>query len=283
MRTGSIRSLAAVITLAACTDRFDPPPTDGTLVISTITDGPDPDPDGFQLTIDGVKSIALRPIDSAEVVVSAGRHTLGLLDVAGQCSVDPGMPYDVDIPLEGAIPVTFAVNCPAVGAGITVRTTGVDIDRDGYRVTVDDIDQAPIPSNAVAFIRAEPGSRRIALTGLAPNCAVADPSSQTVTILANQVTPVEFDVTCTATSGAIVVSITASGKDVEGEYGVIADGLPLLRFPVRARNGWRLSARWRSPPVPCRPLQLHGKDSATVGDGDLRWARPGYRRGVLLE
>ncbi len=60
MRTDSIAILAAGIILASCSDHFDPPPTDGTLVVSTITDGADPDRDGFQLTIDGVRSIALR-------------------------------------------------------------------------------------------------------------------------------------------------------------------------------------------------------------------------------
>ena len=165
------------------------PSSDGTLVVSTFTAGGDPDLDGFQLTIDGVGSITLEPTDSARVIIPAGRHALGLQGVAGQCSVDPGMPLDVDIASQGTTPVAFAVNCPAVGARVTITTTGLDIDQDGYHVKVDGIDQAPIPSNAVAFIRGEPGRRTIALSGVAPNCAVTGPASQTVTIAPNQPRP----------------------------------------------------------------------------------------------
>jgi hypothetical protein len=225
MRTDSIAILAAVIILASCSDHFNPPPAEGTLIVSTSTVGGDPDRDGFELTIDGVNSIDLEPIDSVEVVVSAGRHTLGLLGVAGQCSVDPGIPHEVEIPLEGGIPVSFAVNCPAVGARVTTTTTGLDIDQDGYLVTVDGIDQAPIPSNAVAFIRGESGSRRIALTGVAPNCASASPVSQTVTIVPNEPTPIEFAVVCTATTGVIEVSLSTSGTDTGGPYQVFVDGV----------------------------------------------------------
>ena len=176
MRTYQILVLAISLLVEACADGSNlstsgDPSSDGTLVVSTITAGGDPDRDGFQLTIDGLGSITLEPTDSAQVIIPAGRHALGLQGVAGQCSVDPGMPVDVDIASQKTTPVSFAVSCPAVGARVTTTTTGLDIDQDGYRVMVDGIDQAPIPSNAVGFFRSEPGSRTIALTGSRASCA----------------------------------------------------------------------------------------------------------------
>src|SRR2546428_13761931 len=104
MRIDSIRILIAGIILAACngdSGNLDAPPTEGMLVVSTFTAGGDPDRDGFQLTIDNVGSITLEPTDTAQVIIPAGRHSLGLLGVAGQCAVDPGTPIEVDIMPEG--------------------------------------------------------------------------------------------------------------------------------------------------------------------------------------
>jgi hypothetical protein len=131
----------------------------------------------------------------------------------------------VNVVPQATTPVAFRLNCPAVGARVTLATTGLDIDHDGYRITVDGTDRAPISSNAVAFVRAQPGSRTIALTGLAPNCTSAGPDSRTVTIAPDQVTPVEFAVVCTATTGVIELSLSGPESEVGGGYQVAVDGL----------------------------------------------------------
>jgi len=89
MRAHPILLLAVGLTWAGCDDAGTLPSGDGTLVVSTSTAGDDPDPDGFQLTIDAIDSLALLPSGTAEVALSAGRHTLSLLDVASHCSVTP--------------------------------------------------------------------------------------------------------------------------------------------------------------------------------------------------
>ena len=68
--------------------------------------------------------------------------------------------------------MAFEVDCPLTGARITVTTTGVDLDPDGYRVMVDGSDRGAIASNGTVFTRLDPGSRTISLAGLASNCAV---------------------------------------------------------------------------------------------------------------
>jgi Tol biopolymer transport system component len=93
-----------------------------------------------------------------------------------------------------------------------VTTTGLDIDSDGYRVVVNDSDQGAISVNDTLPARLDPGSRRIGLTGLAPNCTLDGPASRTVTIAAGEVVPIEFAVACAATTGVIEVLISGSSS-----------------------------------------------------------------------
>jgi TolB protein len=214
MRTHSILLLAAGLTLAACNDSGGPstggPPTHGTLVVSTSTGRDDPDQDGYLLTVDGVDSLALDPTGTVEIDLPDGLHELGLLGVAEHCSVAPGTPLEVDVPSQDTTSLAFEISCPATGARITTTTTGVDIDRDGYRVAVDGGDRGAISANGTMLIRLEPGSRTIFLTGLTPNCAVDGPGSRTVTIVNGEVALIEFGVGCTATAPGIL-ALESSG------------------------------------------------------------------------
>jgi Tol biopolymer transport system component len=114
MRMYPVRLVSVVLMLAACnTDAGDigEPSTDGTLVVSTSTEGEDPDQDGYLLTVDDVDSLTLAPTGTAEVDVAPGRHTLRLLGVAGHCAVVPDSPLDVDIAPRSTTPVVFDVSC----------------------------------------------------------------------------------------------------------------------------------------------------------------------------
>ena len=98
MQRYMVRFVSVVFMLAACdADAGDigQPSTDGTLVVSTSTEGEDPDQDGYLLTVDGADSLALDPTGTAEVDVATGRHTLRLLGVADHCSVTPESPLEV--------------------------------------------------------------------------------------------------------------------------------------------------------------------------------------------
>src|SRR6478672_327307 len=119
MRTRTMLPLAFGVILGACTPPVEPS-HDGTLSVSTVTVGDDPERESFQLTIDGVNSVTLRPTDTTQVIIPAGPHALGLLGVARQCSVDPAPPLDVNVVPQATTPVAFRLNCPAVGARVTL-------------------------------------------------------------------------------------------------------------------------------------------------------------------
>jgi hypothetical protein len=123
--------------------------------------------------------------------------------VSERCSVVPGTEVEVDVPAGNTVPVAFEVTC-STGASITVRTTGLDFDSDGYLLEVDASDRGVIGVNgSPRVIDLDPGSHTIGLRALAPNCAFDGSGSRTVTIVAAEVAPVEFAVVCTATSGVI--------------------------------------------------------------------------------
>jgi hypothetical protein len=177
------------------------------IVVAVTTTGLNPDHDGHLLTIDGVDSLTLDPAENArDVHVAPGRHRVELLGVAEHCSVAPPTVLELDFARGSTTPLAFVVDCPLTGARITVTTTGVDFDPNGYSLVVDDSARA-ISSNDTVLVELEPRNRTIDLTGLAPNCALDGPGLRTVSIVATEVVTVEFVVVCTATSGVIGVVI----------------------------------------------------------------------------
>src|SRR5688500_8156675 len=122
--------LVLVAGLAIACDDGSGPSTDGTLVLSTSTDGDHPDPDGYLLAVDDVDTLVLDVNGSAELEVAGGPHTLQLLGVADHCSVAPGAPLEVDVTPGGRTPVEFAFDCPGTGISVTTTTMGLDFDDD---------------------------------------------------------------------------------------------------------------------------------------------------------
>jgi hypothetical protein len=258
MRSYPILILAVGLPLAACDDPTGnpEPPSTGTLVVSITTEGEDPDPDGYLLTLDDADSLDLEPTGTAELELASGRHTLRLLDVAERCSVAPATTLEVDVPAGRTVPVVFEVTCNT-GARVTVRTTGLDFDPNGYRVVVDGNDHGAITGFA-RLIGLDPGSRTIRLTDLAPNCAFDGPGSRTVTVVAAEVVPVEFAVVCTATSGVIGVEISGgSGLGFE----VMLDGV--TRFLVGPTG----HGYWTGVPAGDHVVSLGGSPGCSVETG----------------
>jgi len=139
----------------------------------------------------------------------------------------------VGLPLSCGDPGGPPPEPPAQGTGarVIVTTSGLDLDQDGYRVTVDGSDWGAISANGTKVVEFDSGSRTIALTDLAPNCALDSPGSRTVTVVAAEVVPLEFVVACTATSG--VIGVVTSGNGGGALFEAMLDGgrtFPVLSF-----------------------------------------------------
>ncbi len=85
----------------------------------------------------------------------------------------------------------------------------------------------PHPSSPLAprTLTVAEGDHTLELAGLAANCSVAAGVTRSVRVVANQDTPVAFDVVCMSTAGGLRVTVVTTGpqQDADG-YGVEVDG-----------------------------------------------------------
>jgi len=93
-----------------------PPPTTGSLRVTTNTTGASPDPDGYTVTVDGVGG-ASRPIGSAETItftdLAVGSHGVVLSGIANNCTVTGGGPSQtVNITAGVLETASFSIDCP---------------------------------------------------------------------------------------------------------------------------------------------------------------------------
>lgn len=231
----------ALLLGAACRDSAGPTtPRTGliplplsTLSVSVSTSGTNIDGDGYTVSVD---CCASQHIDVNGQVIFAllplGNHTVLLSGLADNCVVNGANPRTVET-LLGLIGSThFDVTCnseppppppPSDSGGVlvTVNTTGTDIDPDGYTVTLDGgATQSVPPSGSVTFGPIPAGDHSVALSAIAPNCAVSAANPQTVTVPAGGTASADFPVTCGGGGGG-VARITGLGKILTADGVVI--------------------------------------------------------------
>ncbi|MBA2558505.1 MAG: hypothetical protein H0V07_01215 [Propionibacteriales bacterium] len=203
-----------------------PAPGSGTLQIQTTTTGPDPDPNGYAFAVDAgaPQPIAVSGTTSLSNV-AAGSHSVQLSSLAPNCAVAGENPQPVALESGATASATFVVACSATSGTIrvSVNTTGGPTDPDGYGVKIDNRSRSTIGTTGSTSIAAPAGSRTVELTGVAPNCQVADGRSRPVTVEIGAVQDVSFAVACMATTGSIQVSVTSSGSPPEAGYTVDLD------------------------------------------------------------
>jgi hypothetical protein len=114
---------------------------------------------------------------------------------------------------------------------VSVRTSGVDFDPDGYVLHGVDVEWGVAAVASVTVYRVlAPGSYQIRLGGLAANCGFNGPDVVPVTITEGQLSSVSFQVQCTATTGAFQISAPTSGRDYRNaSYFVELDGEGITR------------------------------------------------------
>lgn len=129
----------------------------------------------------------------------------------------------------GLIGAAILVSCgdssapPDVNLRISVTTTGVDWDPDGYLIRGETVTQAIAAQSSVTIYRSlSPGTYRLHLEDLAPNCMASAPEVE-VTVSDEAVTAAEFDVQCFAVTGVLRVTTSTSGRDAPPWYLVSLD------------------------------------------------------------
>src|SRR5205823_172875 len=159
-------------------------PTAGSLSVTTSTSGAsgDLDPDGYTVTLDGATSRAIG--DNGTTTFSGlapGSHTVVLSGMAANCSVSGGTSGPVTTSASSPARTSHSLSCaptaPTTGSlrsTPTRRSSDLDLDPDGYTVTLDGATSRAIGDNGTTtFSGLAPGSHTVVLSGMAANCSVS--------------------------------------------------------------------------------------------------------------
>jgi probable HAF family extracellular repeat protein len=206
-----------------------PLPNVGSLRITTSTTGPDPDSDGYELTIDGGASQTIGLNSTATLAnVAAGPHSVRLLGIADNCEVNGTNPRSV-IGSEGVTTeVSFALTCsPATGTlAVSTTTTGPSVDPDGYTVILDGSESGSIDVSArLTLTGIRHGAHQLGLTELAANCQLEGDNPRGITVTTGSETSVNFRIVCVAppiTAGTVELSTSTTGAQPGGDNYIIA-------------------------------------------------------------
>ena len=203
--------------------------TTGLIDVTVTTTGDQLDPDGYAVDLDDAATQAVETNGSTLFTgVEEGPHTLTLQGLEPNCTVTSDNPVGADVVAGETTDVSFSVSCTATTGGLQVsaNTTGSEIDTDGYLVSVDEGAEQQIGVNGTAsFPALVPGAHDVELTGVAANCAVAGSNPRAVVVVAGQTASTTFDVTCSSTVGAVEVTVSTTGEDIDPDgYTVGLDG-----------------------------------------------------------
>jgi hypothetical protein len=206
--------------------------TSGGMVITTVTTGDAPDPDGYGVVLDGVDRGLIPANGQLSLTgLALGSHVVGLSGLAGNCSLQGDNLRAVTVAPGSSAGVDYAITCsaPPANAGslrvITV-TTGDNPDPDGYRFSLDRGENQPIQANATATIpNLAAGSHRVQLSGLSDNCRVQGSNARTVSVPGGGSADVTFNVVCVRAVGLIRVTVATTGSPADPNgYQVTLDG-----------------------------------------------------------
>lgn len=114
---------------------------------------------------------------------------------------------------------------------ITTVTSGVEVDQDGYGVSIDgQAAQAIGVNTSLTVNQIADGAHTVGLSDVAGNCAVGGQNPQSVNVTSGVTASIDFEVTCTAGTGSIQVATTTSatgGGEVDPDgYSISVDGQP---------------------------------------------------------
>lgn len=226
---GLALTLAGAVAVLACGEDVTPPPTTGTLEITTSTSGVEQDADGFSLQIDAAAPQAIGATATLTTAdVAPGTHTVQLTEMAANCTVAGDNPRTVSVTAGETTTIPFLITCSATTGSLSIvpATSGWPSDPDGYTITLDGVDRGTVGVNGSATIDALPtGDHAVSLNGVADNCRVLGTNPRTVTVPPGASLSVSFAVTCNAVVGSLSVisATTGPAPDADG-YTISLDG-----------------------------------------------------------
>jgi Tol biopolymer transport system component len=188
----------AAVLLVAC-EGPAAPVGGGIVVTGSVSGGTDPN--GFEVVLDHRTSV---PFDGAGPLIlaplAAGTHTVGLSGISGDCQAQGDTLFAVPVSEGDTASVRFEVACAGDGGllQVSVSTKGVDLDPNGYIVTLDGSPLGNIEPDGRLFGAVSAGAHSLGLDALTANCSAGQANPQTVQVALGDLTSLTFVVTCSA-------------------------------------------------------------------------------------
>ena len=182
--------------------RFDVTCDTPVFEVSVSTTGFELDPDGYEVSIDNTVWGSVLPDGTILIPnLSSGSHTVVLKGVAPNCAVSGEHPRTINV-VDGAGTVHLDVVCHfAITLGVYVESSGRDADPDGYVATLNDGSRVGIVGGPGFFAGGwflPPGDYTVALSDVAPHCALSGSNTATATVTTGSIASVTFTVSCGA-------------------------------------------------------------------------------------
>lgn len=265
--------------LGACGTDDPVAPARGDLILVLDTSGPDPDPDGYTLLLDGAPREVLPVTGTVSVPdIPAGDHTVGLAGVAANCSPTPVLPTTVTIAAGADATLPLALVCgkilphdlayveagdiflrPALGGRPTNLTQepGFDVEPawspDGARLAF----RSTRNGSDDIYVMAADGTGLLQLTSGAAGDADPEWSPDGTWILFTRQTAGASDLYRVRADGSELVNLTGgAGRSSQGSWspdggriafvstrrGVVAEGDTVLELHVMQADGSGVTA-----------------------------------------
>jgi len=243
-RTLIVVCLIAALSGAACTDSTGP--ALGSLKVSIVTEGGDPDEDGYSLVIDSNR-IAMGPVATFHVTVTAQHpHLLSLEGIADNCAIEGDPPRSITIRPDEMAEVAFVVKCDATGIVVTSHGSGPD-QPSSYLVAMGGRPPVMSLNGSAQLTRVRPGWHSVSLTA-PPHCRVTTANPVTAEVKNRALTSVTFEITCVSSDKRIAFvrdTSALSGFMTQFVFASNAEGTSLIplaqgRNPAWSPDGTRL-------------------------------------------
>lgn len=232
------RGLTAIAALTlslsgACNDSSGPDLGTGALVVTAPATGHGIPATGGTVTVDDTAPRSLVPNGTITYrALAVGNHVVAFNGLqAPNCNIMDSASASVTVAVERArtAHVSFPIACFGVGSvEVTTKTTGVDLDTDGYGVGITNDTLGGwnffLPdSGTTTLTDAREGTYSVNLSGIAPNCTAAPSNPTTISVVNGQTAKLTLAVTCVA-FGSIQVVATTTGLDIDlNGYTAVAD------------------------------------------------------------
>jgi hypothetical protein len=193
----------ALVPLVSCGGGGDSiaPSGPGSLELTTTTNGPQADADGYAISVDGVDQGAIGVDATLQLGnIEPGQHAVQLAGLAPNCTVTGENPRTVTVTSRESTAVSFQITCLATAGGldIVVITTGSSLDPDGYVLALDGKDRLRLDVNgAVTFDALTPGSHLVGLSDIAANCQIQGDNPRPVVVAGGTTRNTTLRIGCT--------------------------------------------------------------------------------------